>query len=230
MDCPSCGRQFKKSNSLHQHCRDKHPKTYCFRCQRPFALRDDLRRHVKMSSNHHRCDECQHHPDFETASELCDHRVQKHFCCTNCEKGFGSSASLQQHDVAVHNLCVVCGNFFDSPSNLINHQRVHAPKNTPCLGGCNQMFDRDSAMLLHLEAGTCPSGINVQVINACAQNCDESASYRSTNEDWEFCCPGCKTPFAKMSGVFQHSESRFCESPGGEAALDKFLLFLRAFL
>lgn len=92
------------------------------------------------------------------------------------------------------------------------------------------MFDRDSVMLLHLEAGTCLSGINFQVINAYAHSCNELASYRSTDEDWEFYCPRCKTTFAKISNVFQHNESKFFESPGGKAALDKFLHFLGAFL
>ncbi len=43
----------------------------------------------------------------------------------------------------------------------------------------------------------------------------------------EFCCPGCNTPFAMMSGVLQHVESGFCGNPGGKTALDSFLRFLR---
>lgn len=89
------------------------------------------------------------------------------------------------------------------------------------------MFDRDSAMLLHLERGTCPSGIDVCNVEGYARECRQWKQYASTDEDREFCCPGCKTPFSRMSGVLQHDESGFCPSPDGNASLAKFMRYLR---
>lgn len=118
MDCPTCGRAFKSESSCHQHCRDTHPKTYCFRCQRPFARRQDLVKHVTDSSRHHRCEQCPHRPDFETRTDLDDHEVLKHSTCRDCSRTFGSQASLQQHEVDAHNLCIECRQSFDTPNSL----------------------------------------------------------------------------------------------------------------
>jgi DNA-directed RNA polymerase subunit RPC12/RpoP len=124
MDCPLCSRAFSTLDRFHQHCLDKHSKTFCSRCKRVFTRREDLRRHISAGSKHHRCEKCSHKPDFQSAEQLEEHQERSHFHCTPCDKSFNDGESLQKHDSAVHNRCRVCSKFFDTPDNLRNVSRI----------------------------------------------------------------------------------------------------------
>ena len=69
----------------------------------------------------------------------------------------------------------------------------------------------NSVMMLHLEAGTCDSGVDMDEINQIAFDCRQSQSYKSNNLDFVFECPTCQTPFLFLSGLLQHAESGYCE-------------------
>ena len=89
------------------------------------------------------------------------------------------------------------------------------------------MFDLDSAMVLHLEAGSCPSGTNSDDIDDIAFSCYQSRHYTSDHEEFDFCCPGCGAEFLYMSRVLQHAESDACAvGLGKRTALGKFLHYL----
>ncbi|KAK2061321.1 hypothetical protein LY76DRAFT_624641 [Colletotrichum caudatum] len=183
--------------------------------------------HLSTSSNHHRCKQCPQKPEFLSAEDLENHRNRYHPYCGPCNRPFDTSDSLQQHATAVHNTCHECGDSFNSPSNLKNHQRVHAPKNVKC-PGCPKTFDRDSAMMLHLEAGSCSSGVTAEEVDDIANECYQSRHYISDDPDYDFCCPTCQVPFLWMSGALQHAESDACsEGLAKDASLGKFLHFLR---
>lgn len=109
---------------------------------------------------------------------------------------------------------------------IMQHQRTHAPRTIEC-PGCPQMFDRDSAMILHLEAGSCPSGTNSDDVDEIAFRCYQSQRYTSDHPEFDFCCPGCGAEFLYMSGVLQHAESNACAvGLGKRTVLGKFLYFL----
>lgn len=110
--------------------------------------------------------------------------------------------------------------------NIMQHQRTHAPKTIEC-PGCPQMFDRSSAMILHLEAGSCPSGTNSDDVDDIAFTCYQSQQYTSNHQGFDFCCPSYGADFLYMSGVLQHAESNACAvSLGKRTAWGKFLHFL----
>lgn len=82
-------------------------------------------------------------------------------------------------------------------------------------------------MVLHLEAGTCESGINNDLVVEIALDCHQSRHYTNNdNDDFDFKCPTCDTPFVYMSGVWQHVESDFCDETI-EGPLGKFLRYLQ---
>ncbi|CAG9951336.1 unnamed protein product [Clonostachys rosea f. rosea IK726] len=227
MECPVCDRKLRTEGSLKQHCRDSHPKTYCLRCERPFANRESLRQHISSSSNHYRCEHCPHKPDFASSTALEKHQENSHELCKPCDRSFNTPESLEQHDIAVHNLCKDCGNFFDTEHNLQNHQRTHAAKLIPC-PGCSRSFDKESAMVLHLEAGTCSSGTTADIVDDLAHQCYQSGHYLSNDGEYDFSCPDCETLFVWMSGLLQHAESNACEvSLSKDSPLGKFMHFLR---
>lgn len=66
-------------------------------------------------------------------------------------------------------------------------------------------------MMLHLEAGTCVSDVDLDEINQLAFECYQAQNYESNNLDFDFECPTCQTPFSFMSGLLQHAESNYCD-------------------
>lgn len=110
--------------------------------------------------------------------------------------------------------------------NSLQHRKTHAPKAIECYG-CRRKFAAHSAMVLHLEAGTCESGVDNEVVVDVALDCYQSRHYTNDDDDeFDFKCPTCDTPFLYMSGVLQHSESDFCNGTI-EGPLRKFLRYLQ---
>ena len=91
------------------------------------------------------------------------------------------------------------------------------------------MFVSQSAMVLHLEAGSCESGADCEWIVEVALECYQSQWYtREDNPDFDFECPTCDTPFRYMSALLQHSESGACDGNSARnTPLGKFLHYLR---
>lgn len=83
-------------------------------------------------------------------------------------------------------------------------------------------------MVLHLEMGTCSSGIDLQAINDIAWNCRESDEYIDNDGDYK--CPTCERYFKFMSGLLQHVESDSCDETlrWEDSPLSIFLRFLEA--
>ncbi|EDN02431.1 predicted protein [Histoplasma mississippiense (nom. inval.)] len=91
--------------------------------------------------------------------------------------------------------------------SLQQHKRSHEPRNLECFG-CDYTFASFSAMLLHLESGTCASGVDVDYIDELAFECYQSPKYSdNVNDDFPFFCLICGSEFGSLSGLFQHSET-----------------------
>lgn len=99
-------------------------------------------------------------------------------------------------------------------------------------------------MVLHLEAGTCPSGIDVIDLNESAAMCYQWEAYVDTdfrnellNRDdlkleysglvYPFKCPGCDTGFTKLSSLFQHVYSKACNQGLYEGKMAKLVKWLK---
>ncbi|PTB35590.1 uncharacterized protein TrAFT101_009368 [Trichoderma asperellum] len=197
---------------------------YCYRCERPFRTLLALNQHTYDSSKHHMCPECT--GDFKTLYELREHLVDEHDGCPECYDIFDSESDLQDHLFEEHNMCSICNQFFKSPSNLKYHQLVHREKTVKCFA-CYRMFVTKSAMVLHLEEGTCKPGIDVDVIDDLATDCYESHKYLDNDGDYK--CPTCAKYFRFMSGLLQHAESDSCDETlrWKHGPLAVFLRFLK---
>ncbi len=92
------------------------------------------------------------------------------------------------------------------------------------------MFISESAMVLHLEAGTCESGADRDRVDNIALRCYQSKKYSCEDSSgYYFECPTCSKPFTFMSALLQHVESDSCdERLGWPHPLGKFLHFLRS--
>jgi hypothetical protein len=108
------------------------------------------------------------------------------------------------------------------------HLLTHADK----IYECHRDFVSQSAMVLHLEAGTCESGADYDRVNDIAMACYQAKKYTCYDDPrFNFQCPTCCTPFRFMSALLQHVESENCsEVLSQPRPLAKFLHLLRAWL
>ncbi|PHH53361.1 Zinc finger protein 132 [Ceratocystis fimbriata CBS 114723] len=181
----------------------------CLRCDKTFRQLAHKQQHIRDSMNHHICSFCPSPLDFSTRDGLVSHLEVEHNVCPLCHQVFSTGAQRRQHYHDRHNICLKCGRSFKSPSNLDSHKIVHVERNIDC-PGCNRMFRSESAMVLHLEAGTCASQTDLSEVTELAHECRQSQYYVSYRPGFDFECPTCDTPFVYMSGLLQHVERDSC--------------------
>lgn len=119
---------------------------------------------------------------------------------------------------------------------------VHLSADIECWG-CERMFSTFSGMIIHLERGSCPSGINAKDLNKSAAMCYQWShfiydQYRicllSREHDdscsctpYPFKCPDCDTGFPHLSALFQHVGTRSCDQELDEGAIGKLVHWLK---
>jgi len=121
--------------------------TYCERCERQFG---SLYQHKAKSSRHNICHDCS--KDFSTEYGLHEHYRQssRHHYCSSCKRNFRSENNLQNH----------------------LKSSIHRPKDDNCPFWCGMKFVSRSALVLHLEAGKCRSGVDRATINRVVRQYD----------------------------------------------------------
>jgi len=179
---------------------------YCDRCDRPFGTVGSLNQHKQNSLNHYLC----------------------------CGKDFLTYSRQQQHwsGSPTHHYCLDCDRHFQNENNFVNHRNssIHHPKDILCPSGCGMSFVSNSALVLHLEAGYCSSGINRDSVNRFVRRYDrnnvitdpsrfitygsgdddEDISYIATRESWNgsgFECYFCNNVYRKLKQLNQHLAS-----------------------
>ncbi|KID85918.1 C2H2 finger domain-containing protein [Metarhizium guizhouense ARSEF 977] len=226
--CAKCEREFVSEESLEQHLRHSSYHEYCVRCSKSFNSASALQQHLRDSSKHHICSICTTRMDFDTRDDLEAHLEKVHDHCAPCNRSFDSPQLLEEHDVSAHNLCTICKSYFATAQNLRCHAKTHAAKTVECFG-CYRTFRSSSAVLLHLESGNCASEVDNDWMVDLAFECHQARFYTSEDDDYNFECPTCGTPFLAMSGLLQHVESDVCtEGLAMGKPLFKFLRFLQS--
>ncbi|KAN0100149.1 hypothetical protein V8E55_000133 [Tylopilus felleus] len=165
--CEPCDRYFQSWSSYRQRLLNSSNHNYCGDCGRDFVSWRALEQHYIQSSRHHYCRQCGTH--CEDSDDLESHCINNHFYCDMCDQFFQSAAGLREHNRQSHFYCSECDRVFRSESNLRSvTPQLQRAKNVPCAfqyRGCTQSFVSKSAMILHLEAGSCPSGANRRMID-----------------------------------------------------------------
>ena len=241
--CDPCGRQFSDGKALHQHFQDSKYHSYCSRCDSSFISDARQEKHIKTSPRHNICGLCSETHDFDSRIGLKKHAKEVHTYCSECKEGFQSPAALRSHDIDKHHVCEECEEYFKDSANhwlvstkhaasevilLSNtqtkHQNVHQPRKLKCYG-CPRTFGLHSTLLHHLESRECDSRSDRDLVDDVALGCDMSSVYSLDGPEYFFFCPTCeKRCFDKMSGLFQHIESKPCnERIRDSPSLNKFL-------
>lgn len=94
-------------------------------------------------------------------------------------------------------------------------------------------------MILHLESGSCASGIDKSDLETSAAFCYQSRyfmdedsrqaifdDYDLADDCFHFDCPDCDMEFRKLSGLFQHIESQTCDQTLYDGAIGKLRKWL----
>ncbi|KAJ7606977.1 hypothetical protein DFH06DRAFT_236471 [Mycena polygramma] len=166
--CDRCYRYFNSYSELREH-KDISPYHHiCYSCQMDFTSWNALKEHFVQSPVHAYCQYCDER--FDDQGELEYHYEWRHHYCRSCREIFRNVLGLHEHyrQSARHHYCAPCKRHFLSASNLTSHlnSALHRPKDVPCPGkDCGLAFVSRSALLLHLESGTCKSGTDRQMIN-----------------------------------------------------------------
>lgn len=127
--------------------------------------------------------------------------AEGHNECRLCQKRFGSKHELANVSISI---CNVSG----SPLKTPKHESVHLPERYQCWA-CERRFRLQSAAYIHLESGTCESGIDCGDVLQCLLRCEgEWKNYADDGHMYPFRCPSCNRKFAYMSSFFQHFEGR----------------------
>ncbi|KAG6917372.1 hypothetical protein DXG01_002747 [Tephrocybe rancida] len=175
--CERCDRDFPSWHALTQHENNSPRHNVCDDCGFDFPTWTGLKEHYVQSPRHSYCQKCDEH--FDDTYDLEEHYDEAHFWCRPCNKFFVNAFGLNEHyrQSPAHHYCVPCNRLFASASNLQSHlnSSTHRPRDVPCRGrGCTQTFVSVSAMLLHLEAGTCVSGFTRRLIDTKVRELDRN--------------------------------------------------------
>ncbi|KAG1779623.1 hypothetical protein EV702DRAFT_1178305 [Suillus placidus] len=208
-DCYRCNRSFNSWSAYHQHVRNSNNHWECQRCQLDFESGLGLK-------EHYYCD-----VHFDSTSDLQDHYEGEHAYCSSCHKVFKNDFGLHEHNRQKHAdvYCIACKRLSRLRATFI---LIHRQKDTICpFNGCGLGFINNSALILHLESGSCRSE---QSWNGQAYECvlchtqfralmDLNRHLASPrHQEKVYRCPlsTCQAHFVSLSGLCQHIESERC--------------------
>ncbi|KAJ7511592.1 hypothetical protein B0H11DRAFT_1952170 [Mycena galericulata] len=226
--CDRCQRYFNNYPALDQHERNSPNHHICEDCGIDFPSWRGLKEHYVQSRAHDYCQHCDSH--FDDTRELEFHYQNSHDYCVKCRKFFKNALGLHEHyrQSELHHYCAPCQRIFQSASNLNSHlnSALHRPKDVPCPGkGCGLAFVSRSALILHLESGSCASGADRQTINRYVRQYDtnnvitnparlltggEVTTYLATSAAWNgsaYECYLCHGGYRSLAALNQHLAS-----------------------
>lgn len=175
--CPRCDKSFINQGPAKDHCSVAHPHK-CGACTKAYINLKSLHGHNRLAG-HCFCRQCDQF--FPNASALAEHKkIFIHaagFHCCDCDRDFVDQQALDQHlEFKDHTStqkipeCKECGREFLNQAALKKHQAslVHNPlSDLSCIASskCKQRFSSPSALIHHLESGSCISGLTRKALN-----------------------------------------------------------------
>ncbi|KAF9532125.1 hypothetical protein CPB83DRAFT_848392 [Crepidotus variabilis] len=232
--CERCDRSFRNISAMEQHQRDSSEHYICHDCDRDFTSWNALQQHWLQSPLHEYCQDCDEH--FDDHDDLEEHLESEHWYCGDCERVCKSEMALKAHyrQSDNHYYCEPCDRHFLNENALRNHlnSSTHQPKNVKCpFRGCGKAFVSRAALVLHLEGGACPSGVDRKTINklvhkydknhiitdpsrliggASSNDSDEDVEDIATERSWNgfgYECYFCQKEFPTLKRLNQHLAS-----------------------
>ncbi|KAI0698767.1 hypothetical protein C8Q76DRAFT_771882 [Earliella scabrosa] len=176
-ECERCDRWFNTERALEQHKDNSSMHHICYPCDRDFPTATGLTQHYIQSPRHAYCRWCDDH--FSSFQDLYDHYDDAHWYCNLCDSTFRNELGLHEHRRQSHadRYCVPCKRMFQNANNLRQHQNssMHQGRTVACpMKGCTRAFPSTAALVLHLESGTCTSGMTRKMVDDLIRKIDRS--------------------------------------------------------
>ncbi|RPD63533.1 hypothetical protein L227DRAFT_543513 [Lentinus tigrinus ALCF2SS1-6] len=232
-ECVRCDRWFNTQRALEQHQDTSSRHHICWPCNKDFPTAQGLHEHYVQSPRHAFFRFCDEH--FEDNQELNDHYQEEHWPCGACNLIFNNERGQHEHRRQSHadRYCVPCKRIFQNANNLRQHQNssTHRERSIVCpMKGCSRAFVSTAALVLHLESGTCTSGMTRAMVDQLISKLDRggvitnparmiagpnSSSPRvtdqwATNRAWNghaFECYLCHRTFSSLTALNAHLRS-----------------------
>ncbi|KAI1791414.1 hypothetical protein LXA43DRAFT_428146 [Ganoderma leucocontextum] len=175
--CERCERWFGSYQAFWQHERTSGNHHFCDACDRDFVSDAALIQHYSNSSRHTYCTLCDELLD-DLGISLNRHDEEVHYECMGCNMVFRDEVDMLTHCRDVHHdrWCAPCRRMFQNENNLRQHLRsaTHQPANFACpMKGCGRSFISTAALVLHLESGTCASGMTRAMVDRLVRQYDK---------------------------------------------------------
>jgi len=174
LHCKECDRFFPHAGALADH-RSAHHSNPCPICDQVDFTSYASFQAFKRSTGHSFCRDC----DLRSSASVTEFR------CCDCDQNFANEPALQQHlTTEVHapplrceRVCKECDREFANEMALLQHQSsvVHRPlSNIQCMAHkkCKKRFGCPSALLHHLESGSCRSKMTRWKLNKAVREKD----------------------------------------------------------
>ncbi|XP_063607205.1 zinc finger protein 888-like [Penaeus indicus] len=180
LKCAYCQVESPDVQALAQHFED-HQKDgiiICYVCQKSFADRNSLKRHMRthtrVNSNLStapegsgsftikslKCFYCHvESPDIQAlAKHFDDHQKDGLIICYFCQRSFGDKTGLKRH-MRTHTgekpyQCKICGKRFSLPGNFKKHRDIHEDRRTEPCEICGKTFRRKEHLKYHMRTHT----------------------------------------------------------------------------
>ncbi|KAF8420726.1 hypothetical protein EV426DRAFT_242379 [Tirmania nivea] len=171
---------------------------WCYDCNRYFVNEDALQQHLDYAAVHrpvYYCEPCRQY--FSNAHGLEQHeknsiqhlRMVWVYACELCSFGCDELEVIENHKEKEHYWCKLHDRFFQNENNLRQHKLSKAHGRSKKCPLCSCTFPTFYALTLHLEAGTCASGMNRRKVDQRVHEIDRGGVFTDQKRigfgEWE---------------------------------------------